>query len=230
MPQGLGDHRPSRPCATGQVALRYVHHPVPDVADRSSRRREVLDPSDREPEVGGHIGQVALRDGSRPSVAHGAEGLRRHPLDLLEIVVALAHFVAHGRVGRTGAQYRSSCVCSPRRSLVRHLADPVEQGDDVLERSVVEAGAGAQVRQLEGLVTRVFLHVGQSDFQLGAPVGRARRQKVGRATAQRGGELADRGQSGLPVAVLQQRQVRGRSPDQPAERFEGEAGLAPHVP
>jgi hypothetical protein len=102
VPEGLGDHRPRRAHPTGQVALRDVDDPVAQVADRAGRGRQVLHPGDGEPEVGGQVGQVALRYRARPAIADRGRGPGGGALDLLEVVVALAHLVAHGRVGRPG--------------------------------------------------------------------------------------------------------------------------------
>ncbi len=46
---------------------------------------------------------MPFRHRARPAVADGGEGLAGRPLDLLEVVVARAHFVPHGCVGRPGA-------------------------------------------------------------------------------------------------------------------------------
>ena len=85
----------------------------------------------------------------------------------------------------------------------RELPDPLEQGDQVLEYDIVEAGRRPQVGQAERLVARVVLHMGQGHLQLGPPVGRGGGQEVGGAAAERSGQLVDRRQAGLPVPVLQ---------------------------
>ncbi len=72
------------------------------VIDRVDRG-QVLDARDLEAEVGGDIGEVSLGDRPGPRVADRVERVGGGRLDLLEVVVAAAHLVAHRGVGGTGA-------------------------------------------------------------------------------------------------------------------------------
>ena len=62
----------------------------------------------------------------------------------------------------------------------REVSHPVEQGDQVLEGHVIEAGGRTQVGQPQSLVAGILLHVGQSHLELGPPVGRGAVEQVSR--------------------------------------------------
>ena len=71
VPQGLGDHRAGRAHPADEVALGHVDDPVPrSLIDRVDGG-QVLDPGDREPEIGGHVRQVALGHRTRSAIADG---------------------------------------------------------------------------------------------------------------------------------------------------------------
>ena len=99
----------------------------------------------------------------------------------------------------------------------------------MLEGHVVETGRRAQVREAELLVEGILLHVGQGHFQLRPPAGRGGVEEVHRAAAEGGRQLVDHRQAGLAVTVLQLREIGRRPPDRLAQRFQGQAGLAPIV-
>ncbi len=200
MPQRLGDDRAGRAHPPGGIALGDVDDPVADVADGPGRRRQVLDPGDREPEIGGQVGQVALGHGPGAGIADGGEGLGGGPFDLFEVVVPLAHLVSHGGVG--GAAPPIEAVAAGTTSAGGG------DGDDESSRTRSKRAtrcsraassrraARTQVRQLQRLVQRVLLHVRQGHLQLG-PAGRGRRrQQVGGTATESGGQLVHRRRRG----------------------------------
>ena len=135
----------------------------------------------REPEVGGQVREVTLRDRPRSAVADRGQGLARGPFDLAEVVVPLAHFLPHGGVGRPRPSLADpEVVLAAGQGRRRQLAHPLVQRHQVLEGDVVEAGRRAQVGQPQGLIAGVLLHVGQRHLQLGPSVRSGAVEQVGR--------------------------------------------------
>jgi hypothetical protein len=227
MPERLGHHRAGR-ADRRPVSLGDEDHPSGPIRDRAGRRGQVLHPGDAVAEVGGEIGEVAFGDRPLALVTDRRERLAGDLLDFLEVVVPRAHLVAHGGVGPARPEPRlvRARRAGRRRGQVAHLG---EEGDEVLERRVVELGRRAQVGQPQRLVTGVLLHPGDRHLELGAAAGRCLVEEGGRLAPEGLGQLDDRRQPRLAVAVLQLRQVRRRPADEVAQVPERQSSGPPVV-
>ena len=201
MPQGLEDDR-ARLAGAQHVALADVDGAVAHVGHRAGRGGHVAHLLDGEAEVGGQIVQGALCHGPAARIAHGAQRVVGHPFDLLDVVVAAAHFLPQGHGGPAslldGGGGRG--------------AGPLElgvQAHQVLQGGVGESGRRLQRRQVEALVEGLGLGPLQGDFEAGALVGGVGAQQVGGTHVEGLGQLLHQLRAGLAFAALQHGQERG---------------------
>ena len=158
---------------------------------------------------------MAFRYRARSAVADGGEGLGGRPLDLLEVVVPLAHLVAHGRVGRPRApappphRVGAAGGCDDRSWTRSYSATRCSRA------ASSSRAEGRRYGRRSAWWRGILLHVGQGHLELGPPVGGCRRQEVGGTAAKGPGQLAapSRGEApGAHSRAATDRRAAGRPP------------------
>jgi hypothetical protein len=157
----------------------------------------------REAEMRRDVEDAALgqRAGLLP---HRPQDLRRGLLDLGEVVVPLAHLGAQLRVGSAGHLRR-------RALFGQQPGELAVEADQRFERVGRQPPAAPDRREAQRRVRRLGLEVGQLDLQTRAAARRLRPQQVLQRYAQRGRDGLQQAQPRLPLAVLDERQLRRRA-------------------
>ncbi len=206
----------------GALAHRQVDPSVRLIGHASRGGRQVGHVVQREAEVRGQVGGDALRERST-AVPHGGEQFASGLLQLGEVVAALALLGAQLRV-------RPARLLGGRRALAVQPLEFVVQREDRLDRLVAQRLAHRQRRQREARVQRTALRALQRDLERGPLRGRLGVQQLVERGAQRARQLLQLAQFQLAFAVLDHRDLRGRTTDRGGQGVEGEAAVHPELP
>src|SRR5690606_20171978 len=124
---------------------------------------------------------------------------------------------------------RPPCLLRGGAGLARAPGELAVQPDQRLEHLEREPAAGADLGQPELAVERAALRLGESDLELVAAAGRLGGEQRGDLDAERLRDRLQQAQTRLALAVLDQRQLRGRGADLGAEVLEGQTGSGAQV-
>ena len=187
----------------GGIGIGQVDPPVRGIGDRPGRGRQIGDVVEAEAELLRDRRRLPL--GHRPRLVAGErEQLGRLLLEIGEVVVLLPHRLPQLPIGPPG-------LLRGRRPPGEHLGELPLQADDRLER-ILRQGLDAHLRQTERGVHRGGLIPLSLEFESLPAVDRRGVEELGDLGAERLRDARKQRDRSFPLAVLDRRDLRGRTP------------------